>query len=96
MDYFVNRFITVTDARYKQSVLRKQLCSSLSNMIVEGVIKTALKMIRAARFCNLERRSIFAAVVLPQVLQPCNQVAAVYNFDRISFEYSGVRISRCV
>ena len=46
--------------------------SSLSNMIVEGVIKSALNMIRAARFffCNLERRSIFAAVVLPQVLQP--------------------------
>ena len=44
--------------------------SSLSNMIVEGVIKSALKMIRAARFCNLERRSIFAAVVFPQVLQP--------------------------
>ena len=33
--------------------------SSLSNMIVEGVIKSALKMIRAARFCNLERRSSF-------------------------------------
>ena len=44
--------------------------SSLSNMIVEGVIKSALNMIRAARFCNLERRSIFAAVVFPQVLQP--------------------------
>ena len=44
--------------------------SSLSNMIVEGVIKSALNMIRAARFCNLERRSIFAAVLFPQVLQP--------------------------
>ena len=47
--------------------------SSLSNMIVEGVIKSALNkvnMIGAARFCNLERRSIFAAVVFPQVLQP--------------------------
>ena len=43
--------------------------SSLSN-IVEGVIKSALNMIRAARFCNLERRSLFAAVVFPQVLQP--------------------------
>ena len=44
--------------------------SSLSNIIVEGVIKSALNMIRAARFSNLERRSIFAAVVFPQVLQP--------------------------
>ena len=30
--------------------------SSLSNMIVEGVMKSALKMIRAARFCkNIKR-----------------------------------------
>ena len=44
--------------------------SSLSNMIVEGVIKSAFKMIWAARFCNLERLSIFAAVLFPQMLQP--------------------------
>ena len=45
--------------------------SNLSNMIVEGVIKSALNMICAARFCNLERRSIFATVEFPlQVLQP--------------------------
>ena len=68
---------------------------SLSNMIVEGVIKSALNMIRAARFCNLERRSIFATVVFPKCCSH-NQVAAVYTFDRTSFEYSGVRISRCV
>ena len=44
--------------------------SSLPNMIVEGVIKSALNMIWTARFCNLERLSIFAAVLFPQVLQP--------------------------
>ena len=64
-------------------------------MLVEGVIKSALNMIRAARFCNLERRAIFAAVVFPKCCSH-NQVAAVYNFDRISFEYSGVSISSCV
>ena len=30
--------------------------SSLSDMIVEGVMKSALNMIRAARVCNLEMR----------------------------------------
>ena len=69
--------------------------SCLSNMIVEGVIKSSPDMIRAARFCNLERCSIFAAVVFPNGCSH-NQVAAVYNFDRIYFEYSGVRISRGV
>ena len=44
--------------------------SSLPNMIVEGVIKSAFNMIWAACFCNLERLSIFAAVLFPQVLQP--------------------------
>ena len=52
------------------SVYSTESHSSLSNMIVEGVIKSALNMIRAARFCNLERRSIFAAVMFPQMLQP--------------------------
>ena len=50
--------------------LGKDSHSSLSNMIVEEVIQSALNMIRTARFCNLERRSIFAVVVFPQVLQP--------------------------
>ena len=56
--------------------------SSLSNMIVEGVIKSALKMIRAARFCNLERYlSQFKATKAQSRLCQCTRSLAC-DFDK--------------
>ena len=69
--------------------------SSLSNMIVEGVIKSALNMIRQPVFVTWRDVQYLRPSCFPKCCSH-NQVVAVYNFDRISFEYSGVRISRCV
>ena len=40
------------------------------NIREDGVSKSAVSMIRAARFCNFDSRSIFALDVVPQVIEP--------------------------
>ena len=44
--------------------------TNASNMRLDGVRYSACKIMRAARFCNLEMRSIFELVVALHVLQP--------------------------
>ena len=39
---------------------------SVSNISLEGVMKSAFNIIRAARFCNLESRSIFELDKFPR------------------------------
>ena len=40
------------------------------NIREEGVLKSALSIILAARFCNFDKRSILAQDVDPQVTEP--------------------------
>ena len=40
------------------------------NIRVDGVSKSAFRIIRAARFCNFDSLSIFAADVDPQITEP--------------------------
>ena len=49
------RFVVGTDTR-----------PSVSNISLEGVMKSAFNIIRAARFCNLECRSIFELDKFPR------------------------------
>ena len=65
------------------------------NMREDEVLKSALSMIRAARFCNFAKRSKLAQDVDPQVSDP-NLSKGVYTLDKNVFEHQSEHIQQVV